>query len=673
MNLMALILLQCLGVSPVTVLDEDTQDIQGKVSVLEVPARNLDIQDITQRLAEFLPHPEPTQNPNFGLTTSSYWFAFSLKNTLDTENFILTVDYPLLDFIELFEIDPQRQVSKVHPITGDKAPFMNRFIPYRLPNFSIGIPKGESLDLIMRIRTEGSMQVPIRVATSQRFTQLAIDDSAGLWAYYGVMGVLIVLNFFFFIAIRDKVYLTYLGYLITFLLFQMSANGVIFERFLGNYPKANNLSFLILVHLALFFAARFANRFNSVRLHHTGLHRGILAIETLALLGFILATFVPYRNLIGLPILLGILVPGVSIAAGLLAMQRGYRPARFFIVAWSLFLLGVLAYALKSAGVLPTNFATNYGLQIGSALEVVLLTLALGDRMRTTLEERDELSQRIRKQTTILAEQSAKRAEAEARLRVELETKVEILGDAVHHINNPLNHIQGTNEIVSHDIASLHAIIQEAIPPDPDNPDYIEFSSVIAERVIAVQEAVKLSEDAVKRAANAVADVRTLANIDGLALHPIPARDLLRQLQDRFNANPFFKVIHTETELKLIGNPTIYAFVFNAIIHSLHRIYGPEISLRVSIEPIASIPKVRIRLEFIHTGEMTKAEKDELKKALHKLEHVLQNFKALIHLEDDAVVVEVNLKTATNVGPAILKSTTTAESEASTPDSNSSV
>ena len=87
-------------------------------------------------------------------------------------------------------------------------------------------------------------------------------------------------------------------------------------------------------------------------------------------------------------------------------------------------------------------------MQIGSALEVVLLTLALGDRVRAIIADRDALTQRVSKQTLILAEETEKRAHAEQTLRESLEERMLLINDASHHLNNPLNHIQQANQIV---------------------------------------------------------------------------------------------------------------------------------------------------------------------------------------------------------------------------------
>jgi len=71
-------------------------------------------------------------------------------------------------------------------------------------------------------------------------------------------------------------------------------------------------------------------------------------------------------------------------------MRKGYRPAKFFLLAWSIFIAGVLLYILKDFGFIRVNFFTKYTMPIGSALETVILSLALADRINTLKKEKEE-------------------------------------------------------------------------------------------------------------------------------------------------------------------------------------------------------------------------------------------------------------------------------------------
>jgi anti-sigma regulatory factor (Ser/Thr protein kinase)/PAS domain-containing protein len=78
------------------------------------------------------------------------------------------------------------------------------------------------------------------------------------------------------------------------------------------------------------------------------------------------------------------------ITSAIVCMRRGFRPARFFLIAWLFFLCGLVLIALNKLHVLPVMFITEYANQIGSALEVTLLSLALADRINIINQEKNE-------------------------------------------------------------------------------------------------------------------------------------------------------------------------------------------------------------------------------------------------------------------------------------------
>ena len=84
-----------------------------------------------------------------------------------------------------------------------------------------------------------------------------------------------------------------------------------------------------------------------------------------------------------------ILIPPVFLFAGIASWRSGFRPARFFLIAFATLALCAFYEALVNFGVLP--YYTQYGTQIGSAIEVILLQLALADRIKTLSQEQDRI------------------------------------------------------------------------------------------------------------------------------------------------------------------------------------------------------------------------------------------------------------------------------------------
>ncbi|MFR0656926.1 7TM diverse intracellular signaling domain-containing protein, partial [Pantoea sp. SIMBA_079] len=68
-------------------------------------------------------------------------------------------------------------------------------------------------------------------------------------------------------------------------------------------------------------------------------------------------------------------VAGIVIAT-VYVLRQGYAPAKLLLLAWSMFLLGTAVFTLLAFGLLPKHIVTEYGVQIGYALEMLLLSIA---------------------------------------------------------------------------------------------------------------------------------------------------------------------------------------------------------------------------------------------------------------------------------------------------------
>jgi diguanylate cyclase (GGDEF)-like protein len=119
--------------------------------------------------------------------------------------------------------------------------------------------------------------------------------------------------------------------------------------------------------------------------------------------------------------------PGVLsvIATAFVVARRGFRPALLFLLAWAMLLGGTVVYAMVSFGLLPKTFATEYGMQIGSAAEMIFLSFALAhrwaalrrDNERIAQEAAELLEQRVEERTRELSSALEQLGEAHARLR----------------------------------------------------------------------------------------------------------------------------------------------------------------------------------------------------------------------------------------------------------------
>ena len=389
-------------------------DLSPELHYFSESGTALSAEEAMTQLDRFTPLPEG--NPNFGLHPEVLWLAAKVEGGMPQQKYVIGFDYPHLDFVDLYIFDENKRLVTSRK-GGDHLNFVERYRPHRTINFPLAFPESGSQILLFRIETQSSLQAGIRVQTLEYFDEIAAKENAGNFLYYGIILVMFILNIFWFLILKDNLYLPYIGYLLFYLVGQMSLNGTLFQFVLPEQPLVANTFLLFSMSLALAFGTNFCNRFNELKEYAPKLSKALDAIYYLGCATAVLSFFAPYSVVLWPLLFVGLTGPLSALSSGVIGVRNNVKSAKFFLSAWLFFLIGAIVFVLKTVGVLPSVFLTENGMQIGSALEVVLLTLALGDRVRAIIADRDALTQRVSKQTLILAEETEKRAHAEQTLR----------------------------------------------------------------------------------------------------------------------------------------------------------------------------------------------------------------------------------------------------------------
>lgn len=351
-------------------------DIHANASVDQALAR--------AEAGDFMPLPDG--NPAFGFQTGAYWFYLPIENQqTDEPRWLLVQEYALSDTLDLYLRYPDGHIE--HQSGGDHVPFEDRFIRYRHPNFRVDLPPHQRVELLLRVQSQSSMQVPLVLFSPKAFAELMRDAQFFNGLYYGIVLALLCYNLVLWLTLRDPSYFWYLLHTAAFGLVLFTLNGYGFEYLWPNSAWLADVSVPLSICLALIGMQLFSRSFLDLpQRWPAGNLTCLLLVGFFAVLG-IASLWLPYE--VATPIASRAVLVGIVwiITASLVMIRRGYKPARLFLLAWALFLAGVTAFTLLAFGVLPQNFWTQYGVQIGSALELLLLSLALGNRYASLREE----------------------------------------------------------------------------------------------------------------------------------------------------------------------------------------------------------------------------------------------------------------------------------------------
>jgi len=112
-----------------------------------------------------------------------------------------------------------------------------------------------------------------------------------------------------------------------------------------------------------------------------------------ALVVAVLSLFIEYYVSIRLANSVGSVTALILWLVGWNSFRIGNPASPYFLMAWTLLIVGGLTYSLKSWGIIPSTLLTEHGWQIGSAVEAILLSLAIANRINV------ESKQRIQRQS----------------------------------------------------------------------------------------------------------------------------------------------------------------------------------------------------------------------------------------------------------------------------------
>jgi signal transduction histidine kinase len=130
---------------------------------------------------------------------------------------------------------------------------------------------------------------------------------------------------------------------------------------------------------------------------HKGIKLLLALAATILVAGFVttLPGMQPYKVWLELSIQGVVFCSSVyMLGVGALLLYRQKRPALFYVLAWTVFLIGTVLFILQIDGLVPNNFLTENAIQIGSGIEAVLLSLALADRINIYKMEREKAQNR---------------------------------------------------------------------------------------------------------------------------------------------------------------------------------------------------------------------------------------------------------------------------------------
>lgn len=292
------------------------------------------------------------------------------------------------------------------------------------------------------------------VYSKKYFETTDAPQTLGLQALcLGAIGIILFYNLCLFLATRISLYFYYVLYLVSGMLLMLHlSHGLLAFGVFYDFSWMP-FSFLHLpVFVFLFFLALFSYKFLNVKQmlgivwHWVYQLLGAATLTALGLLPlFSLKQAYQWATLLAVVTILILAISGLWAWIGM-----KHKHARFFVIAFSLYLLGGVLQVASHEGLLPPHVLLNNVALLGAVLEAAFFSFALADRLNTLRREKNKVQA---KNLELVQEQKS-------RLKIEVQERTRDLAEALKKLQQLSIFKQQMVQMIAHDLKNpLQAVI----------------------------------------------------------------------------------------------------------------------------------------------------------------------------------------------------------------------
>lgn len=420
---------------PVTSVDPDADYQLIEMLFAQDTSTDLSIEDIRQ--SDVLNwQPALDEYIEKGVGPDVYWYRFNLENLQSHPvKTLIEIAYPLLDFVDYYRFSQTSLVETIH--TGDRVAFDQRAVDHPNFLFPVTLNAGEQQTIYLRIKTNGAHIVPIKAWQPE--AHLAQSGNLILFhgVYFGFSGAVVFLYLLLAIWLRESMYLNYALSIGLVAIYFGFVRGLFYPLVFSDSPDVHHFVGAISVLLGGIFGGYFARQFMSLPQHSKGLDRLLVSAIALQVFCVLAYLFLDATTWLKLLMLTGMYIGVVALTVCLTAWYKGLPNALPYTLAFSMIMIFWVVGGLSRFDVIPVSFITEYGSQIGSLLETVVLTVVLSYQVHR--EHKDKV-----------AAQEAQLAESEVRIQAETDLLHKSMTHAVTNLPNRTSFEEQLQQTIIH-------------------------------------------------------------------------------------------------------------------------------------------------------------------------------------------------------------------------------
>ena len=409
-------------------------------------------------------------------TNWAIWCKLELSNKsgFDQEYILQTAKWGLF---EVYIIAENENIT--HLLSGSLIPLHQRSQPSNTNAVKFLIGDNETKRVFLKFKSQYSIylhkDVSLRLVKQTYFEKT--DRQRLLWQglFFGIILVMALYNLFILFAVRDISYLYYVLSIISIGLYFAFYYGFGIEYLWPGLPRWDTFFFTIINPFTGLVRILFTRTYLHTPHLLPRINRILNALATACVITLItglgcyfldIDILKPLVTIIGA---LGALVLIMMLVAGIAAYYYDkYEPAKYFIAANILLVIGAIAFIFRETGLIADNFFTRYLVQYGVLIQAVVLSLGLASRLnRMRLQLANETITREQEKKELIEIQKRELQQQVNEKTSDLQQKNTILSETVNQLTESENKLSQLNQVkdklfsvVSHDLRNPLATMQ---------------------------------------------------------------------------------------------------------------------------------------------------------------------------------------------------------------------
>jgi signal transduction histidine kinase/DNA-binding response OmpR family regulator/HPt (histidine-containing phosphotransfer) domain-containing protein len=376
---------------------------------------------------------------SYGFTSDIFWVTTSIQNNTEKKNWIINLDYPLVDDVDVF-IFKNGKLYREFSVDNSLA-FTEREIEIRTYAFNLELLPGEQIEFLARIETNGTMRFPFIIAEYDVFLHDYSEKSIIHGFFIGFIFLMILLNVIYFIYHGEKAHILLSLFALCYGLFFSIQSGILFELIKPSslfwkfdiYILSGIGGFISITYFSYFYLVFGLEIHYRTKLFHLLSFVSFLAI----VLNLI---FVPIESALIIFVLfaLVLVIPNIMVAWVLYRNKK--HQSKAFFTAWLIFIISITLFAFRGLGLVPTNLLTIHSMEIGVIGLMSFFFIALNHKF---------------KYLSLIAAESEQRKIAQEEAMKANKAKSEFLANMSHEIRTPLNGVIGFTDLLKKTVLDI--------------------------------------------------------------------------------------------------------------------------------------------------------------------------------------------------------------------------